>query len=65
MAFKQQQKAIRRKNRLIARLRREQLEAYQQGWIAAATWANRDDLVLDIDSPAYLKERHERNVINP
>jgi hypothetical protein len=27
--------------------------AFMFGWKAAATWANRDDLIADIGSPAY------------
>jgi len=34
-------------------------EAYAQGWVAAAGWAKRNDLVSDIDSPAYLEERED------
>lgn len=30
--------------------------AYEQGWRNAAAWADRDDLVADIGSPAYLKD---------
>ena len=31
-------------------------QAYLLGWIKAARWANRDDLIDDIDSPAYTKD---------
>ena len=34
--------------------------AYEQGWREAAEWANADDLVCDIGSPAYLKDRARR-----
>lgn len=34
--------------------------AYESGWIACAGWAERDDLVFDTESPAYLRERKER-----
>ena len=29
---------------------------YAAGWIACASWAKRDDLLADIDSPAYIAE---------
>ena len=29
---------------------------YRQGWINAAKWAKRPDLIADIDSGAYAKE---------
>ncbi len=35
-------------------------EVYKRGWIACAGFANRQDLVADIDSPAYLNERAGR-----
>ena len=35
-------------------------QAYEQGWRAAADWADRDDLVYDIGSPAYKKDRQDR-----
>jgi len=28
------------------------------GWISAASWAGRHDLIADIDSPAYLYDRN-------
>lgn len=31
-------------------------DAYAMGWRRAALWANRDDLIADIDSPAYLRD---------
>lgn len=31
-------------------------EAYAAGWRACASWAKRDDLLADIDSPAYVAE---------
>jgi hypothetical protein len=31
--------------------------AFDKGWVAAARWAKRDDLLADLDSPAYLRER--------
>lgn len=36
--------------------------AYEQGWRAAALWANRPDLISDINSPAYLKELSSRSI---
>ena len=30
---------------------------YAAGWAAAAQWAKRDDLICDVDSPAYIQER--------
>jgi hypothetical protein len=35
---------------------RPRCDAYEKGWRAAAKWADRDDLVFDIGSPAYLKD---------
>jgi len=32
-------------------------EAFENGWIACSRWANRDDLIADIGSPAYIRER--------
>jgi len=32
-------------------------QAYEKGWIAAAKWASRDDLVADIGSTAYMNDR--------
>ena len=34
--------------------------AFDQGWRMAAEWANRDDLIPDMDSPHYAKERSDR-----
>jgi hypothetical protein len=34
--------------------------AFEAGWRAAAEWAKRDDLVHDIDSPAYRIDRFNR-----
>jgi len=34
--------------------------AYEQGWREAADWTNADDLICDIDSPAYIKDRDRR-----
>lgn len=34
--------------------------AFAEGWRMAADWANRDDLLPDMDSPQYAKERDER-----
>ena len=31
--------------------------AYEAGWVQCATWAERDDLITDCDSPAYARER--------
>ena len=36
------------------------VEAFAEGWRMAADWANRDDLLPDMDSPQYAKERDER-----
>jgi len=33
--------------------------AYQSGWVACSEWASREDLVSDIDSPAYLLNRQQ------
>jgi len=30
--------------------------AYTAGWVACAEWAKRDDLLADIDSPAFQRE---------
>ena len=35
-------------------------QAYNQGWYACAGWAERDDLVPDVDSPAFMAERSKR-----
>lgn len=35
------------------------LDAYEKGWIAAADWADRDDLRADIGSPTYVLERDQ------
>lgn len=32
-------------------------QAYEKGWIAAARWTNRDDLIADIGSAAYTNDR--------
>lgn len=42
------------------RQQEQQWNTYQRGWVAAAGWAQRNDLVSDIDSPAYEKEREQR-----
>lgn len=34
-------------------------QAYAMGWRRAALWANRDDLIADIDSPAYERDMAE------
>ena len=31
--------------------------AFQAGWRTAANWLNRDDLIADIGSPAYIADR--------
>ncbi len=31
-------------------------DAYRAGWVTAAGWAQRNDLLSDIGSPAYLKD---------
>jgi len=36
------------------------VDAFAEGWRMAADWANRDDLLPDMDSPQYTKERDER-----
>jgi len=36
------------------------VDAFAEGWRMAADWANRDDLLPDMDSPQYAKERDER-----
>jgi hypothetical protein len=33
--------------------------AFAWGWRTAALWADRDDLIADIESPAYIKERDD------
>jgi len=35
-------------------------DSYRQGWLECAAWAERDDLVADIDSPAYIGLRNFR-----
>jgi hypothetical protein len=35
-------------------------EAYRQGWLEAADWADRDDLKFDTTSPAYEQARDKR-----
>ena len=35
-------------------------DVYAQGWIAAAGWAMKPDLIADVDSPAYTNERDGR-----
>lgn len=32
-------------------------EAYDAGWIECTKWAKRDDLICDMDSPAYKRDR--------
>lgn len=36
-----------------------QWNAYEQGWASAARWANRDDLLADIGSKAYVDDREK------
>lgn len=36
--------------------------AYEKGWIQAAKWADRTDLIADIGSPAYLKDKAEQDI---
>lgn len=31
-------------------------QAFKEGWLVAANWAGRDDLVYDIDSSAYYRD---------
>ena len=35
-------------------------DSYEQGWLAAAGLAGRDDLPADVGSPAYVDERKKR-----
>lgn len=38
-------------------LSKKQIEfAYSMGWRRAAIWADRDDLICDIDSPAFERD---------
>ena len=32
-------------------------KAYEAGWVEAACWAKREDLIADIDSPSYVDDR--------
>ncbi len=41
----------------VEALRADADKHYAAGWIAAAKWAERDDLISDIDSPAYIADR--------
>jgi aconitase B len=41
----------------VEALRADAERHYAAGWIAAAKWAERDDLISDIDSPAYIADR--------
>ena len=34
-------------------------QAYELGWRRSAEWSKRDDLLSDIDSPAYKRDRDE------
>lgn len=34
---------------------------FEAGWRVASRWANRNDLLADIGSPAYLKELEKAN----
>jgi hypothetical protein len=43
----------------VAPIWAKQRVAYDLGWIACAHWAKRYDLLADMDSPAYLRERSE------
>lgn len=36
----------------------DRIEAYRAGWINAARWVNREDLISDIGSPEYIKDRN-------
>lgn len=38
----------------------KQCEAYESGWICCSHWANRDDLISDVDSQAYLEDMVRR-----
>ena len=57
-AFLEQLRVV--KERELIDRRRLAEEAYKQGWFGAADWAHRDDLVDDVDSPAYNRERAAR-----
>lgn len=43
-----------------AKLQAQLEDAYKQGWLEAANWSNRQDMVCDTDSPAYVKARDVR-----
>lgn len=49
--------AIRARGQERDALRADAEKHYAAGWIAAAKWAERDDLISDIDSPAYIADR--------
>jgi len=34
-------------------------DAYKIGWVNCSVWANRDDIIADIESPAYIKDRDD------
>lgn len=37
---------------------------FDQGWLMACQWANRDDLIADMTSPQFTKERAQRLELN-
>lgn len=41
------------------------LQAFDRGWIMAAAWTKRDDIVSDMDSAAYQIERAAQLRANP
>jgi len=41
----------------VEALRADADKHYAAGWRTAAKWAERDDLISDIDSPAYIADR--------
>jgi hypothetical protein len=48
-------------NRHVEQQRQEDLQvirnAYKEGWLVCARWAHRDDLIYDIGTAAYNKDR--------
>lgn len=45
---------------LIDAIKAAKEAAFDEGWKMASQWGHRQDLVSDMDSPAYLRERAER-----
>ena len=57
-AFRLPASALETLDRIMVGQDREQLNrAYACGWVEASLWANRDDLLADVDSPAYIDDR--------